>query len=221
MTNLHLAPAPHRDLLPAPAPQHILISQAAVVVNPSKFPLPQDMERFHADVGRAFASLGWMSPLWLVTTVESRGADEARLAVMAGVDVVLVAGGDGTIRTVAQELAGTDIPIALLPTGTGNLLARNLGIPRKDTMAAVKIASSGNDRPMDVGWLELDRTGDGSNLERFAFLVMAGAGFDAATMAGADKTMKSRLGPAAYLLAGARAIQATMPGTAISVDGKA
>jgi diacylglycerol kinase (ATP) len=219
MTNLLLAPFPRQELLPAAQPQSLLASQAAVIVNASKFSTVRAMERFQAEVDNAFVSLGWSTPSWLQTTAESRGTREARWAAQSGVDVVLIAGGDGTIRTVAQELAGSDIPIALLPTGTGNLLARNLGIPRKNITSAVQIACSSKNQKMDVGWLELDYNGNGIVDERFAFLVMAGAGFDAATMAGAGKTRKSLLGPAAYLLSGARATQAQKTLTAVCVDG--
>ncbi|MCZ9882811.1 diacylglycerol/lipid kinase family protein [Arthrobacter sp. B2a2-09] len=219
MTDLLHASVPRQGLLAAEPPQSLLVSQAAIVVNTSKFSTPRAMERFQTEVESTFVSHGWTAPFWLQTTAESRGAKEARWAVRAGVDVVLVAGGDGTIRTVAQELAGSDIPIALLPIGTGNLLARNLGIPRKNITAAVQIACNSKDHPMDVGRLELDRTGNGNEVQGFVFLVMAGAGFDAATVGGADDTMKSGLGPAAYLLSGARATQEKMAFTTICVDG--
>lgn len=213
--------SPESSPQPTSRPLSVLTRQAAVIVNASKFTTSAAMAAFQAEVDRGCEALGWAAPLWLQTSAETRGADEARQAVQSGVDVVIVAGGDGTIRTVAQELAGTGIPLALLPIGTGNLLARNLGVPRKNLTAALQIACSGSTRQMDVGWLELDRTGSGTDVERFAFLVMAGSGFDAAIMAGADQTMKSRLGPAAYVLSGARATNKPMAGTTVSVDGVA
>lgn len=219
MTNLLLSPAPRQELVPASPPKSLLVKQAAIIVNVSKFSTPRAVEVIRAEVDSAFVSLGWLVPFWLQTTVKTLGAQEALWAIRAGVDVVLIAGGDGTIRTVAQELAGSDIPIALLPMGTGNLLARNLGIPRRDITAAVDVACNGRDQPMDVGWLELDRTGNRNDVERFAFLVMAGAGFDAATVSGANETMKARWGPAAYVLSGARATQEKMTRTVVSVDG--
>ncbi|MGD8193265.1 diacylglycerol/lipid kinase family protein [Herbiconiux sp. P18] len=215
MTNATLTPGPLNDAPTAPSTS---VNQAAVIVNPVKFSA-RHLARFTAKVSRAFQAQGWLSPLWLHTTAETRGSDEARLAVAAGVDLVFVAGGDGTIRTVAQELAGTGVSMAILARGTGNLLARNLGIPRKDIVEAVKVACTGVDRAVDVGWAELDVDGDGQHTERFAFLVMAGAGFDAAMMAGANHTMKTRLGPSAYLVSGTRAIQRPMSATTVSVDG--
>jgi diacylglycerol kinase (ATP) len=220
MTDVLTAAAP-TPLHPRPSmAARIRISQAAVIVNASKF-LPTELARFQTQVNLAFDSLGWLIPRWLPTTVESQGKLEARSAVGAGVDLVLVAGGDGTIRTVAQELSGTAMTMAILPIGTGNLLARNLQIPRKDIVAAVVVACTGVDRRMDVGWVGVDRTGTGDYPERHAFLVMAGSGFDAATMAGAGTSMKKRLGPAAYLVAGTRAIQQKMASTTVTVDGAA
>jgi diacylglycerol kinase (ATP) len=220
MTDVLTAPGPRPFRLHPSRAGRIRLSQAAVIVNASKF-LPTDLARFQTQVNLAFDSLGWQIPRWLPTTAESQGKLEARRAASADVDLVLVAGGDGTIRTVAQELAGTATTLAILPIGTGNLLARNLQIPRKDIVSAVVVACTGVNRRMDVGWLGVDRSGNGDYSERHAFLVMAGTGFDAATMAGAGTTMKKRLGPAAYLVAGIRAIQQKMASTTVTVDGAA
>ena len=68
-------------------------------------------------------------PMWLETTPEDPGAGMAEAAVAAGVQLVVICGGDGTIMACLDALVGTDVPVALLPLGTGNLLARNLGVP--------------------------------------------------------------------------------------------
>ncbi len=78
------------------------------------------------------ARAGWAEPLWLGTTVDDPGAGMCAEAAEEKADLVIVCGGDGTVRVCAQALAGTDTPLALLPSGTGNLLARNLGIPLDD-----------------------------------------------------------------------------------------
>ncbi|HEY8590763.1 MAG TPA: diacylglycerol kinase family protein [Naasia sp.] len=195
------------------------VGTAAVVVNPAKFESPDALGRFQTEVERALDAEGWLPPVWLPTTPESGGKAETRSAVAAGVDVVLIAGGDGTVRTVAQELAGSGLPIGLLPSGTGNLLARNLGIPLGDVPAAVRLACGGGSRPVDIGWLELDPADDGGSGERFAFTVMAGAGFDAAIMSGASTELKYRLGPVAYLVAATRALGGRMVEATLSVDG--
>ena len=213
------------DLLDRPqpvvrhAPRPAEGGSAAVVVNPAKFESADALVRFQAEVERALRAEGWLPPVWLPTTAESRGMAEARSAIAADVDLVLVAGGDGTVRTVAQELAGSGVAIGLLPSGTGNLLARNLGIPLGDVSAAVRFACAGVSRPVDLGWMELDPAEDGVGGERFAFTVMGGAGFDAAIMSGASPEMKYRLGPVAYLVAAARALGGGMVDMTLSVDG--
>ncbi|MDU0328439.1 diacylglycerol kinase family protein [Microbacterium sp. KSW2-21] len=194
------------------------VASAALIVNAAKFTV-DTLDRFRAAVEGAFTARGRTAPLWLPTSAESTGTEQAREAIRGGVDLVLVAGGDGTIRTVGQELAGTGIALALLPIGTGNLLARNLGIPRNEIDAAVHIALHGKDLAMDVGWAEVDRNGDGRSVDSYAFLVMGGAGFDAATMSGASSALKRRLGSAAYLLAGALASLRPMVEMTASVDG--
>jgi diacylglycerol kinase family enzyme len=216
-SSIALVGRPQTVLQPAPGPA--AGGGAAVVVNPAKFESPDALVEFKAEVERALDAEGWLPPVWLPTSAESRGVAEARSAVAAGVDVVLVAGGDGTVRTVAQELAGSGLPIGLLPSGTGNLLARNLGIPLGDVSAAVRSACAGASRPVDLGWIELDPAEDGVSGERFAFTVMAGAGFDAAIMSGASSEMKCRLGPVAYLVAAARALGGGMVDMTLSVDG--
>lgn len=219
MTNSLFAAGPRRSG-PVPARSGTIgLRQAAIIVNPSKFASPHEMDRFQADIITAFAERGWRAPLWLPTTAEFRGAHEARRAIDSRSDVVLVAGGDGTIRTVAQELAGSGIPMSILPKGTGNLLARNLRIPRGDLDAAVQIACAGPDRRIDLGWIDLDRTGNGEAVVTLAFLVMAGMGFDALTMAGADGWLKSKLGASAYVISGIQASQVPMTPTTVTVDG--
>ncbi len=98
---------------------------------------------------------------------------------------MLAVGGDGTVRAVAGELLGSGLALGAVPAGTGNLLARNLGIPLNDAPAAVRIARHGARGRLEVGWLEVDRDGDGRDGQEHLFLVMAGAGFDAAMIAGA------------------------------------
>ncbi|MEX5262185.1 diacylglycerol kinase family protein [Kocuria sp. CPCC 205263] len=191
-----------------------------MVVNPTKFHRTGELSRFRTEVDAALADLGWSSPLWLFTTASTGGTDQARETAAAGVDLVLVAGGDGTIRAVAQELAGSAVPLGLLPAGTGNLLARNLGVPLGDVAAAVRVACRGVDRRLDVGRLELDRTGQGTDWEAFPFLIMAGAGFDAAMMTGAGEQLKQRLGAAAYIVAGMRALRRPMTRSTIWHDGQ-
>jgi diacylglycerol kinase (ATP) len=196
-------------------PEHDTISDrplAAVVVNPSHV---RDLARLHTTIAGVCAELDWAPPLWLPTTVEDPGGGQARTALAAGSDVVLVCGGDGTMRHVAQVLAGSGTPMGLLPMGTANLLARNLAIVLNNPARAARIALSGVNRAIDVGWVLVD---DGA--EEQAFLVMAGMGFDAAIMEGAPHQLKARLGPLAYFVSGMRALSAPRAPITLAVDGR-
>ncbi len=85
----------------------------AVVVNPSNV---ADLATLQAQITRVCAELGWAPPLWLSATVEDPGGGQARAALAAGAAVVLARGGDGTVRHVAQVLAGSGTALGLLPT---------------------------------------------------------------------------------------------------------
>ena len=166
------------------------MSRAAVVVNPSK--VDDDPASFQANLTDALKRAGWDEPLWLETTVDDPGANQAEEAVRQGVDLVLVYGGDGTVMWTVTGLADSDIPLGLLSAGTGNLLARNLDLPQQ-LDEALDVALTGATRRVDLG-----DVGDR------CFVVMAGMGFDAAMMEDAPEGLKKRLGWAAYLVSGAK-----------------
>jgi diacylglycerol kinase (ATP) len=146
-------------------------------------------------------------PLWY-EVAKSRGAPKrARKALEQGADLVFVWGGDGMVQRCADALAGSDIALAIVPAGTANLLARNMGIPR-DIDRAVRIGLSGQRRRVDLGVL---------NGERFA--VMAGAGVDAAMLRDVDGTAKTRFGRLAYVWSAARQLRRTAVRGRVKVDG--
>ncbi|GAA3293529.1 diacylglycerol/lipid kinase family protein [Arthrobacter citreus] len=184
--------------------------RVAVIMNPTK---KTDVD-IRALVGRICRDQDWEEPLWLETTKEDPGRGMAREAIGAGVDLVIAAGGDGTVRCVAAELAGTDTPLGLLPLGTGNLLARNLDIAVDDPEAAVTAALTGADRRIDVVHVTLDRA-----LEGDVFLVMAGLGYDAALMGDTNDTLKDRVGWLAYVDAGIRNLPGKPVKSTIRLDG--
>jgi len=179
----------------------------AVVVNPTR--IEPDTRR---QVTAVCTGLGWSEPLWLETTVEDPGTGQAREAVERGADVVLACGGDGTVRSVAEALAGTGVAMGLIPAGTGNLLARTIGTPQ-DVVAATRVALAGDDRKIDVGRVRVDGAAD----ER-VFLVMAGTGFDAAIMANTPEALKVRVGPLAYVISGFRAMHGRRTRVSITLD---
>lgn len=176
----------------------------AVIYNPSKV---TDWLSFRRRVEHELDRHG-MTPLWLETTRADPGREMTRRALDLEVDLVLGAGGDGTIRVICDELAGSGVPFGLIPAGTGNLLARNLGIPL-DEVSALRTALEGRTRPIDLVRL----TDEHGHSEHFT--VMAGIGIDAVIMDATNADLKKAVGSAAYFVAAAQqarhpAVQATL-----------
>jgi diacylglycerol kinase (ATP) len=166
-----------------------------------------------ARVTATCTSLGWKEPLWLETTVDDPGTGQARAAVEQGADVVLACGGDGTVRSVAQALAGTGVAMGLVPMGTGNLLAKAVGVPT-EAAAATRVALSGDDRTIDVGRIRVDE-----DEEERVFLVMAGTGLDAVVMENTGEALKARVGRLAYFISGFRAMFGPQTRVTVAFDG--
>lgn len=167
--------------------------RAAVVFNPTKV----DIERVRSAVTAAEQTGGWAESLWYETSLEDAGQGVTRTAIASGADVVLAAGGDGTVRAVAEALRDSGISLALLPSGTGNLLARNLDVPLASLDLSVEAAFAGDDRRIDMGVVEIVRA-DGSR-EEHAFLVMAGLGLDAKMIKNTSTRLKKAVGWLAYI----------------------
>ena len=142
------------------------------------------------------------------------GSESARQALADGAALVIAAGGDGTVREVAGRLAGTRVPLGIVPLGTGNLFASAIGIGRRN--AAIEALASGESRSVDIGWLTLD-----SSSEPQPLLVAAGSGLDARVIGGTPRDAKRRWGIVAYFAAAARAVIHLEPRpTWITVDGR-
>ncbi|MFB9795465.1 diacylglycerol/lipid kinase family protein [Arthrobacter citreus] len=194
------------------APGH---QRVAVVINPIKVQAPAA----RALLEQACELAGWDPPLFLETTVDSPGFEQARWAVQSGADVVVAAGGDGTVREVARALANNPAALGLLPLGTGNLLARNLGLPVLDLPAAVSTALHGQERRIDMGTMTQENSVTGE-ISSSAFLVMGGIGLDAEVLAATRDDLKERVGWMAYSEAGVRLLPGRRTKMSISLDGE-
>lgn len=128
--------------------------RAAIVVNPTKF---DDVAAVRTSLVKVCREAGWAEPLWLETTAEDPGTGQTMRAIEEGVDLVCPLGGDGTVRTVGAALTDTGVPMGLLPAGTGNLLARNLGLPIDSIPKALQVALTGRNSPIDTCTLTLTR----------------------------------------------------------------
>ena len=176
----------------------------AIVWNPSK----TEKETLEAGLTEAIGDGPAPEVQWWETTPEDPGQGVAAQALAAGADLVVVAGGDGTVRAVAEHLADTSAraELAIVPLGTGNLLARNLDVPINDVPAAFVRALEEDSRLVDVGWVEVQLD---SGTERHAFLVMIGFGIDAHMIAETDEDLKSKAGWLAYIESLGRALNAS------------
>ena len=180
------------------------MSRAAVVYNPIKVTdLPALTKRVETFMSRH----GWDEPLWLETTEDDPGAGMCRIAMKQECDVVFVAGGDGTVMAAVTAMAGCGVPLAIIPTGTGNLLARNLDLPINDEEACLRVGISGRTRAIDVASVE-DRK----------FVVMAGLGFDAAIMRDAPEGLKKAVGWPAYVVSAAKHLRGRGSRVTITLD---
>ena len=168
---------------------------AAVVYNPIKVDLPALREAVISEA----AAAGWGETLWFETSIDDVGQGATGEALAQCVDMVIVAGGDGTVRAVVEALRGHEASVALLPSGTGNLLARNLKLTLNDLPGSVKVAFTGVDRQIDLGMIRIGRAD--KSRDQHAFVVMAGLGLDAKMIANTDEKLKAKAGWVAYIKA--------------------
>jgi diacylglycerol kinase (ATP) len=160
-----------------------------------------------SELRRVLEQHGLADVFWREVPKSKYAPKQVEKALKARADLIFVWGGDGMVQRCIDTAAGTGTTLAIIPAGTANLLATNLGIP-KDIQQAVEIGLSGGHRLLDVGRM---------NGERFA--VMAGAGFDARMIGDADGTLKDRFGRLAYIWTGAKHLRDKPFRAKIAVDG--
>ncbi len=151
---------------------------------------------------------GVIDPIWYEVDKSKFAPKKVRKALDKGADLVFVWGGDGMVQRTIDVLAGTDVPMAVLPAGTANLFASNFSIP-EDMVEAVDIGLHGDRRRIDVGVV---------NGEHFG--VMAGTGFDALMIRDADGELKEKMGRAAYVWTGAKNLHKATTNVKVDVDGE-
>ena len=159
------------------------------------------------ELRKVLADEGISDPIWHEVGKSKEAPRFVRKAKKKGADLFFIWGGDGMVQRCVDELAGTDTPIAILPAGTANLFATNLGIP-DDLSTAVRIGLHGERRELDAGIV---------NGEHFA--VMAGVGFDALMIRDAGTGLKDKVGQLAYVWTGAKHLREAPMNVNIKVDG--
>ena len=213
-----------------------------VVFNPSKH---EDPQAFRNSVTMDARALGVRDIHFLETTIEDPGVSQARKAVRAGATHVIAAGGDGTVRAVAAGLAHTGVRMGILPEGTGNVLARNLGLPLDSPLDALAVALGESTRSVDLAWLRMidpeerfslpcegkllsaltsdsRRSTDEAALaldDEFPFVTLAGMGFDGETMSKTDPELKKTIGWAAYVISAVNSLNVPRMGARLKGKG--
>ncbi len=192
----------------------VLVGRALVLMSPAAGRSGDEArrERLAATIADSLDRRGLTAEFLQATS--AKGAAQALVdGVAAGCDLVVVAGGDGSVRLGVGAVAGTGVPLGIVPLGTGNILAAVLGIQR-DPLAAARRLSSAEPRTIDSGLLV-------SGKDREAFAIAAGAGIDARVMEGTGSRTKAKFGVLAYFATIARMLPSLpVSETEIVVDGK-
>ncbi|GGH64086.1 hypothetical protein GCM10007359_16030 [Rothia aerolata] len=189
------------DIFPTYRPWHVMLEpgeprRVAVVFNPTK-----PNARYGCKVIRdQVAEAGWAEPIFYETEENDPGYSMAKDAIDQGAELVIAVGGDGTVREVAAALANTDVALGVVPTGTGNLLARNLQMEYWDIASCVNSALHGRIEAIDM--VKMQMTGENGEQTVRSFVVMGGAGFDAQIMTDTNEDLKARFGWVAYVESG-------------------
>jgi diacylglycerol kinase (ATP) len=159
------------------------------------------------ELRRVLAAEGVSDPFWCEVQKSRKASAQVRRALDDGAELVFAWGGDGMVQRCADVLAGSEASLAIVPAGTANLFASNLGVPQT-IEGAVSVGLRGERKKVDLGRFQGER-----------FAVMAGAGFDAAMMRSAKGGLKDRIGRVAYVWTGSESLRAKPFRAKIEVDG--
>lgn len=181
--------------------------RALVLFNPAASRAPSEGEL--APILRSLRERGWSVALQR-TTGPGGATALAKAGVASGCDVIIAAGGDGTVNEVVQGLAHSDAMLGVLPLGMVNIWAQEIGLPQH-IGAAVQSLANGEVRRVDLGLADW-----GNHRERY-FLLMAGIGFDAEVVQRTRPHLKRTLGPFAYIWNGVLGALGS-PGANMEID---
>jgi diacylglycerol kinase (ATP) len=159
------------------------------------------------ELRRVLAEEGVTDPLWYEVPKSKKAPKKVKKALKEGADLLFIWGGDGMVQRCLDSIGHDISTVAIIPAGTANLLAKNLGIP-KDISTAVRIGLHGARKSLDTGLI---------NGERFA--VMAGVGIDAMMIHDADSGLKDRVGRVGYMVTGAKHLHDRQTRMQVKVDG--
>jgi YegS/Rv2252/BmrU family lipid kinase len=178
-----------------------------IIANPKAGSM--DVDQFTEDLAGVFAESNHTYKLHF-TQPDEEVAATLNKAIQDGWDVIAAAGGDGTVSMVADSLQGLDIPLGILPMGTGNVLAQELGIPQELGQAADLILGEHKRRPVD-----------GMKIQDHIYLLYIGAGISSAIMEDASQQSKRRFGQVAYVWAGLKKLAGWQPvHFKLEIDGR-
>lgn len=184
------------------------MSKLAVIYNPQKITLARVKKLFQNSKAQ---------PEYFATDKSTLGARATKEALAGGAKKIMVAGGDGTLRQVVQQVAGKDVAIGIIPIGTGNVLARNLKLPLT-LEGSTKRALEGSAYAIDLGVAKVIRP-DGK-LEEFFFTGIAGVGMDARLMQNTQDDLKKKVGWIAYIEGGIRSLPLKFERFDVSIAGQ-
>jgi diacylglycerol kinase family enzyme len=196
------------------------VSKQTALVAVIYYPERVNITKLRAAVDAIAKGPEFKPTLWLKTDAKNTGAKQATDAIAKKATHILVAGGDGTIREVLEAVAraGAQVSVGVIPSGTGNVLARNLGVELGSLNTQVRRAIQGIAHPIDMGLARIIHQ-DGMREERL-FAVMAGLGLDAKIMLTTDPAKKRRLGWIAYVESGFKAIPLKYQRMSVQVDSR-